>query len=1018
MHTIPFRGWYKVFLLFFFLFSFSGSVFAKDTLAIVPFISRDEGKEYLGYLIRDLIKNALEKTGGVEIIDPLQVDEIIRESKTPSDVILVQTTAQVLGKRIGCNAILSGTFRMRTIGGKDRLIISGRLHQIGKEGYIDIKSNVFDLASPQVIQEYYIQEVANILGFISSGEPVSFPFPVPSLVPLYQGVAQMEEALREYGDSQFPNKPLWKSAFESVQQTISSEPTYIPSYYYLASMYQKTGWIAKEVETWNTYLELLKKEDGGRTDLVSATQAYLRLAYSYVTQKKYDLALNSLNDAIAIRPTFAEAFFLMGKVCYEQGDTGRAQEYWNKAYALNPSLKQAQYFASEAGKAATFGKDAYESYRTGYRFYSSGDLKNAAQYFRGAIKLNPTMKEAQYWLGRTLYDLGELDEAEGVWKKVIEIDPFDSQAKRFLEKTLQEKQYGRKALDAFRKGFELYQNADYQEAISYFGRAISENPRYPDAHDFLARSYYILGQKDKYIREREKNAELLSQPADKAWQYYQMGYELYSWGEKPRALDALKKAVDIQPDFPEAHLLLGELYGGMNDWVQAAEQYHTAQNGLEGEDKSSALWGVVVAYIKLDRWEDALQFLNELVTDYPYTDFIEEAESLRIEALVKQRKYPDARVSVQQFFLRFPKSTYREKVAFYSAFSFYQEKQWKESVKALESFVKTYPRSEYRRQVMEALGYTYRNLGEEEKSRDNFSQVEGGESLFLVGDTYYRQKEWVKALESFQKYIKDNPQGKYLLEARLKMASCFLENGQKSEATKAISGIENTLQEKFASDYLRLNIKLAYLNGEWQKVIDGISSLDRPDGRLEDEYLYLLIWSYVKLDKKDKAKELLVQAGKNPDDILQDPEVEELKNAVDLVQKEEYSRAIPVLKRMIERGVKPENTAMVDFLYGKSLYRTGDFSSASQFLQRAIQSGKADFLEEAQFYLGDIAYRQEKWPEVIQWYQSFSQKNDDTISWRLGFAYQKLGQKEQAIPFFQKIKSKPAFSEKATIMVM
>ena len=39
------------------------------------------------------------------------------------------------------------------------------------------------------------------------------------------------------------------------------------------------------------------------------------------------------------------------------------------------------------------------------------------------------------------------------------------------------------------------------------------------------------------------------------------------------------------------------------------------------------------------------------------------------------------------------------------------------AVQALESFHKSYPQSQYRKETLEALGYSYRNLGQEEKAR-------------------------------------------------------------------------------------------------------------------------------------------------------------------------------------------------------------------------------------------------------------------------------------------------------------
>ena len=121
---------------------------------------------------------------------------------------------------------------------------------------------------------------------------------------------------------------------------------------------------------------------------------------------------------------------------------------------MDPSLKEAEYFAQLAGKAKVYGKSAYEAYVAGYQSFAAGNLEKAEQYLREAIHLNPEMKEAYYWLGRTLYDAGKSKEAEKAWEKVLEIDPFHSQARRFLDKTQQEVKYGREALNYFRQGYE------------------------------------------------------------------------------------------------------------------------------------------------------------------------------------------------------------------------------------------------------------------------------------------------------------------------------------------------------------------------------------------------------------------------------------------------------------------------------------------------------------------------------------------------------------------------------------
>ena len=69
----------------------------------------------------------------------------------------------------------------------------------------------------------------------------------------------MEEALQTYGEAQYPDKPLWREAFSLAEETITKEPEYLDAYGYLAYMYRKTNWWAKEVETWDLYLQKLQE---------------------------------------------------------------------------------------------------------------------------------------------------------------------------------------------------------------------------------------------------------------------------------------------------------------------------------------------------------------------------------------------------------------------------------------------------------------------------------------------------------------------------------------------------------------------------------------------------------------------------------------------------------------------------------------------------------------------------------------------------------------------------------------
>ncbi len=1017
---IPKISGVKIFL-FFLLFILSFSVVAEAEgrvkVAILPWVGKDKEDAYWGYFLRDIIKMGLEGNDEIEICDPLLSDEVVREARISWSDVLMPSTAKIIGERIGCSYLLTGSCRYRLMAGRERILVSARLFEIESGSYSDIPSEIFDIDNLPDLVEYIVGESLSLMGLDYKAPLYLPPFAIDNLLPLYRGVQKMEEALQTYGEAQYPDKPLWREAFSLAEETITKEPEYLDAYGYLAYMYRKTNWWAKEVETWDLYLQKLQ-ERGEKIDSRQISQTYLRLAYSYFNQKNLNLARESLQKATEISPQWAEPYLLWARIEYEDGNVEEAEKLYSRAFELDPSLKEAEYFAQLAGKAKVYGKSAYEAYVAGYQSFAAGNLERAEQYLQEAISLNPEMKEAYYWLGRTLYDAGKLREAEKAWEKVLEIDPFHSQARRFLDKTQQEAKYGREALNYFRQGYDLYQEGRYEEAADLFRQALRVNPMFSDAHDYLARCYFRLGKTEEYVREREESVKLEESSREKAWQYYQIGYELFSWGETEKALQMLEKAIKEDPSLADAHLLLGEIYGDKGNWDKSREHYLRALEELEGESRGAALWGAAVASFHLEDWAESLSLLNELVVSHPYGAFIEEAEVMRLEALVREGNYEEAQRSFQQFLVRFPQSPFLQRARFWYASSFYQAGNWEKAQQLLEEFLRLYPESAYRSSTIEMLGYTYRNLGKETEAQKYFSQLEGEEGAFLTADAYYREKEWGKAISSFEEYLSRYPQGKFSLEARFKLASSYLEKGNPDKAQELIKGWEGELQNKFKKDFLPFSIKLHAQKEEWSKVKEEILRLEKETGELGEEYSLLLALAHSNLGEEEEAKKVLAKAGKEPEEILISSEKEEAQEILDLMEREDYSSALSRLEVIKGEEHPLFSQSTIDFLEGKCYYQLGDFSKAFDLLSRALASPEESFQEEALFYYLNSAYHLQKWDKVIEAYSRMKNKDDSSVRFRAALAYYYSGNHEESIPILRSLQNDPDFSSSATSLLV
>ncbi|MGQ9621896.1 MAG: tetratricopeptide repeat protein [Candidatus Caldatribacteriaceae bacterium] len=1011
------RVWMPFLFCVFFVFLFGGLAVSQNRLlvALLPFAARDDEKVFLGYLLRDLIKRELERY--VEVYDVVLSDNLVRELGLSWDATLVPLTAQNLARKIGCSHLVSGSFRYRVVGGKERVVVSTRLFDIQKGTYVDIPSVVLEMEELPSFGGYALENMGPVLG-ISSFEAISFPFPLEGLMPLYEGVVSMDEALRTYGTSQYPDRPLWQKAFSLAQETIGRQPDYPEAYYYLACMYRATKWWAKEVETWERYLEKLKTAYG--VSALPVAQAYFRLAFFCLSQKRLDEALSYVERAAELAPSWAEVYLLWGKIWYEKEDMEKAEDFFKKALELDSSLKEARYFAQMAEKGRMFGKSAYEAYVRGYEYFTQRNFKKAADSFREATLSNPKMKEAYYWLGRSLYELGDLDGSESAWERLLEIDPLHAQAQRFLERTRREKKYGREAVKTFEEGYRLYEEARYGEAASCFERAVALSPFFSEAHDYLARCYYRMGKKEAYVEERKKAAFSASQPREKAWQYYEVGLELFGWGDKAEAQKMLEEAVKSDPSLGGAHLALGEIYAEEGAWLKALEHYRAASQCVEeGEEKGKVLWGMATSFYALGRYGDALPLLEEIVREYPYSDFIEEVEALRVEVLVREGKNREVEKAFQQFVIRFPQSSSLEKTAFFYALALYNEKDWDRAKIALESFLERYPQSVFISQVKEMLGYTYRALDNEEEAGKYFAQLEGEKGEFLSADSLYRRRDLKGAEIAFRGYLTKYPEGKFAMEASLRLASLYLETGRIKEAEETMVNRESALLELFPANFLRLKARISHKKGDWKGVVDNLSLLEKKVGKLDREYLLLLALAYERLGEGEKAREVLREAGEKPEEILESPARKRLKEALTSVERGQYSEAVAFLEALKNEELTSEESQVRLFLLGKSYYYLNRLEDAHSCLKDCLNFPE-DLRQEALLYLVDIAYRTEAWGEVIQWGGLLEKEGKASAPtlWRMALAYYRLGASQESITVLERIRGQGKWDEQARLLLL
>jgi len=185
---------------------------------------------------------------------------------------------------------------------------------------------------------------------------------------------------------------------------------------------------------------------------------------------RLDEAIGHYNEALRIRPNYAEARYNLAKALQSQGRIDEAVNHLNEALSIKPDYADAHI-------------------NLGIILKSAGKVDEAISHYQQAIKTRPDSAEAYYNLGNALKSAGRLDEAVGNYEKALQLNPNDTEICNNM-------------------GSALQSQGKLDEAIGYYRRSVTIDPNYAAAHNNLGNALAKTGRLDEAIVQIERAAAL------------------------------------------------------------------------------------------------------------------------------------------------------------------------------------------------------------------------------------------------------------------------------------------------------------------------------------------------------------------------------------------------------------------------------------------------------------------------------------------------------------------------------
>ncbi len=284
------------------------------------------------------------------------------------------------------------------------------------------------------------------------------------------------------------------------------------------------------------------REEGVQDIRLSAS-----LADAYRQSKLYDKALDEINKVIEKVPkkqTQARAryIFIHGRINFDRGNYETALEDFNQAYTLNTRFHDAYFYVGRTKLA-------------------QDDISTALKIFRHVLDYQPGNGEYRFFMGQVLEQEQRLSQALEEYRKVTEVDPgygvrnprvyiargrllsrlgYSNDGKKDIKRALELAPEMEEALIAM--GEADYRDKEYDKAIKNFTKALSKNPKYPNAQ-------YELGMSYVYTDRNTDGAQHLQLAIKYGYEdpdvYRTLGYLYKQLGKKALAVKAFEEFLQL-----------------------------------------------------------------------------------------------------------------------------------------------------------------------------------------------------------------------------------------------------------------------------------------------------------------------------------------------------------------------------------------------------------------------------------------------------------------------------------------
>ncbi len=644
---------------------------------------------------------------------------------------------------------------------------------------------------------------------------------------------------------------------------------------------------------------------------------YYILGICYFKQNKYEKALTNFNKIVDADNRIAQnAYYHLGECYLEQKKYPEALNAFKSASQMEYDLK--------------IQEEAYLNYAK--LSYNVGNpYQSVPEVLKDYLKKYPN-SEHQLEIENLLVNAYiNAQDYQGAIKHL------EKQSASKRNNTLYQKA-------CFYRGIELFNQENYEEAITQFEKAkrISDNLNMAARSIYwVAESNYRLNYFDKALADFKTFYKVSNKNRSPEYDlaHYSLGYTYFKLKDYKQATKEFKSFLEITPKesnkYLDAQLRLADTYYVTKSYKKAVLTYDKVANSNSSE-ADYATFQKAISYGYLKENSKKIFVLNSLIQKFPESRFRDESYFVLSKEYIKKDDSRSAIKNLDALIENTPKSNLVPKAFLNKGIIYYNQDQNTEAIAAYKDVVKYFPNSPEAHQAINSARQIYMDEGKVDEYAAWVKTVDFVETKDSDIDNYtyqaaereYLESNFNTAITRFEKYNKQFPNGIHKVKANFYLAQSYFSLKELDKAIPSYKIVIDSEANEYTEQALS-RISQAYLEADdWDNAIPNL----------------------IALEQQSKSNHNTIFAQSN------------LMKAY--YNKENYSDAVNYADKVLNNNtiddqVKSDATIII----ARSAFKTDDFSKSKQAYKQVESIASGKLVAEALYYSAYFSSNENKYEE-------------------------------------------------------